>query len=136
MGCPLPNGGRPRHTNRKIGGCIDAHNNCTGFTVCLIGSDTVDAKYFLVFTCFLTALKFLCIREPLIIYVEEGRGKKRTGGDQGFFILARGGEGRNFFVKKFRGVSSLISRYILRGVHWQKWVKQLNSRAQTIYGKQ
>lgn len=22
MGCPLPNGGRPRHTNRKIGGCI------------------------------------------------------------------------------------------------------------------
>ena len=135
MGCPLPSGGRPRHTNRKIGGCIGvaalsqlkkthgAHNNCTGFTVCLIGSDTVDAKYFLVFTCFLTALKFLCIREPVIIYVEEGRGKKRTGeggGGQGFFILARGGEGLNFFVKKFRGVSSLISRYILRGVHWQK----------------
>ena len=91
------------------------------------------------FSCFLTALKFLCIREPVIIYVEEGRGKKRTGGgggDQGFLILASGGGGLKFFLKKFRGVSSLISRYILRGVHWQKWVKQLNSRAQTIYGKQ
>ena len=98
MGCPLPNGGRPRLYR---GSCTlpakkthGAHNNCTGFTVCLIGSDTVDAKYFLVFTCFLTALKFLCIREPVIISVEEGRGKKeRGGGGRGFFILARGERG-------------------------------------------
>ena len=116
MGCPLLNGGRPRHTNRKIGGCIGvaalsqrkkthgAHNNCTGFTVCLIGSDTVDAKYFLVFTCFLTALKFLCIREPVIIYVEEGRGKKRTGGGGGggsrLFHIGKRGRGAKLFCKE------------------------------------
>ena len=114
MGCPLPSGGRPRHTNRKIGGCIGvaalsqrkkthgAHNNCTGFTVCLIGSDTVDAKYFLVFTCFLTALKFLCIREPVIIYVEEGRGRKRTGGGGGarLFHIGKGGGGAKLFCKE------------------------------------
>ena len=35
----------------------------------------------------------------------------------------------NVFVTMFRGVSSLIARYILRGVHWPRWVKQLNSRA-------
>ena len=95
--------------NRKIGGCIGvaalsqrkkthgAHNNCTGFTVCLIGSDTVDAKYFLVFTCFLTALKFLCIREPVIIYVGEGRGKKERGASRLFHIGKRRG-GAKFFL--------------------------------------
>ena len=65
---------------------------------------------------------------------EEG---KKEGGVQGYFRLARvGGGGLNFFIKKFRGVSSLIARYILRGVHWPIWVKQLNSRAQTIVVKQ
>ena len=44
--------------------------------------------------------------------------------------------GLNVFVKKFRGVSGLIARYILRGVHWPRWVKQLNRRAQTIFVKQ
>ena len=113
MGCPLPNGGRPRHTNSKIEGCTGvaalsqqkkthgAHNNCTGFTVCLIGSDTVDAQYFLVFTCFLTALKFLCIREPVIIYVEEGRGKKRTGGGGSrLFHIGKRGRGAKLFCKE------------------------------------
>ena len=34
--------------------------------------------------------------------------------DQGYFRLALCG-GLNVFIKKFRGVSSLIARYILRG---------------------
>ena len=46
------------------------------------------------------------------------------GGGQGYFRLARG------------GVSSLIVRYILRGVYWPRWVKHLNGRVQTIYVKQ
>ena len=54
------------------------------------------------------------------------------GGGQSYFRLARGG-GLNVFIKEFSGVSSLIVRYILRGVHWPRWVKQLNSRAQKIY---
>ena len=33
--------------------------------------------------------------------------------------------GLNFFIKTFRGVSSLIARYILRGVHWPRWVKNI-----------
>ena len=33
-----------------------------------------------------------------------------VGGGQGYFRLAMGG--LNFFVKKFRGVSQLIARYI------------------------
>ena len=57
---------------------------------------------------------------PVIIYVEAG------GGGQSYFRLDRGG-GLNVFVKEFSGVSSLIVRYILRGVHWPRWVKQLNS---------
>ena len=65
---------------------------------------------------------------PVIIYVEGGGGGR--GADQGYFRLARGGA-NNFFIKKFREVSSLIARYILREVHWPKWVKQLNSTAQT-----
>ena len=78
-------------------------------------------------------LDFCLSKGPVIIYVEGGKGKRRGG--QGYFILARVGGGLNFFTKKFRRVSSLIARYILRGIHWPKWVKQLNSRAQTIYVK-
>ena len=42
------------------------------------------------------------------------------GGIQGYFRLARG------------RVSSLIVRYILKGVHWLRWLKHLNGRVQTI----
>ena len=66
--------------------------------------------------------------------MSRGARKKRRGG-QGYFRLARGGE-VSFFMKTFKGVSSLIARHILRGVHWPRWVKQLNSRAQTIFVKQ
>ena len=38
-----------------------------------------------------------------------------------------GGGGLNFFIKKFRGFTKLIARYVLTGVHWPRWVKQLNS---------
>ena len=55
--------------------------------------------------------------------------------DQGYFRLALCG-GLNVFIKKFRGVSSLIARYILRGDNWPRWVKQLNSRVYVIYVKQ
>ena len=41
-------------------------------------------------------------------------------------------QGLNFFIKKFRGGNSLIARHIFRGVNWPRWLKQLNSRAQTI----
>ena len=65
----------------------------------------------------------------------EGEGKKK--GCQGYFRLSRGGEGgTNLFIKKFSGVSSLIARYISRGIYKPRWVKQLNSRVQTIYVKQ
>ena len=33
--------------------------------------------------------------------------------------------GLKFFIKTFRGVSSLIARYIFRGVHWPRWVKNI-----------
>ena len=45
----------------------------------------------------------------------EGEGKKK--GCQGYFRLSRGGEGTNLFIKKFSGVSSLIARYISRGIY-------------------
>ena len=76
-----------------------------------------------VFVLWINKLKGL-----VIIYVEAG------GKSQGYFRLARGG--LNFFMNMLRRVSSLIMRYILRGVHWPRWVKQLNSRAQTIFVKQ
>ena len=59
-------------------------------------------------------------KEPVIIYVEVGvgGGGGRRGEGQGYFRLARGG--LNFFIKKFRGVSSLVARYILTGVHWPR----------------
>ena len=68
-----------------------------------------------------------------MIYVEGG-GKKE--GEIKAISDWLWGRGLNFFIKKFRGVSKLIARYILTGVHWPRWVKQLNSRAQTIYVKQ
>ena len=38
-------------------------------------------------------------------------------------------EGRlNFFIKKFRGGQQFEVYSIVRGVHWPRWVKQLNSR--------
>ena len=49
--------------------------------------------------------------------------KNGGGGGQGYFRLATGG--LNFFITTFRGVSSLIARYILRGVHWPRWVKNM-----------
>ena len=75
--------------------------------------------------------------EPVTIYVEVGVGGGGGGGEGGVKAISDWlGGGLNFFIKKFRGVSSLIARYILRGVHWPRWVKQLNSRAQAIYVKQ
>ena len=46
-------------------------------------------------------------------------------GSRLFQIGYRGG--LNFFIKKFRGFTKLIARYVLTGVHWPRWVKQLNS---------
>ena len=43
------------------------------------------------------------------------------GGSRLFQIGYSGGRGwgaKPFFIKKFRGVCSLIAKYILRGVHW------------------
>ena len=80
----------------------------------------------------LNYVPLLINKGPVIIYVEEGG--KKGGGGQGFLRLTRGGI--NFLIRKLRGISSLIARYILRGVHWPRWVKQLNSRVQTIYVKQ
>ena len=59
-------------------------------------------------------------KEPVIIYVEVGVG---GGGEEGGGVKAISdwlGGGLNFFIKKFRGVSSLVARYILRGVHWPR----------------
>ena len=70
----------------------------------------------------------------VLAWGEGGGGRKKRRGGQGYFSLAKGG--LHLFIKKFRGVSSLIESYILRGVHWPRWVKQLNSRAQTIFVKQ
>ena len=64
----------------------------------------------------------------LFIYVDGGGGRaKKEGEVKAISDWLEGG--LNFFVKMFRGVSSLIARYILRGVHWPRWIKQLNSRA-------
>ena len=68
----------------------------------------------------------------VIIYVEGGKEKKK-GGVKAISDWLAGG--LNLFIKKFRGVSSLIASYIQRGIHWPRWVKQLNSRAQTIFVK-
>lgn len=57
-------------------------------------------------------------------------GKKE--GEGGFKAISDWLEGGlNFFIKKSRYVSSLIARHVLRGVHWPRWIKQLNIRAQT-----
>ena len=76
----------------------------------------------------------------VIIYVEGGGGggreKRRGGGGQGHLRLARGGGGLNFFIKKFRGGQQFEVYSIVRGVHWPRWVKQLNSRVQTLSVKQ
>ena len=50
---------------------------------------------------------------PVIIYVEGGRKKRRGGGVKAISDWLEGG--LNLFIKKFRGVSSLIASYILRG---------------------
>ena len=70
---------------------------------------------------------------PVVIYVEGGREKKKG-------VKAISSDwvdgGAKLFYKEVYGVSSLIARCILRGVHWPRWVKRLNSRAQTIFVKQ
>ena len=51
---------------------------------------------------------------PVIIYVEGGgEEKKKGGGVKAISDWLEGGV--NLFIKKFRGVSSLIASYILRG---------------------
>ena len=71
---------------------------------------------------------------PVVIFVEGGGGKKRRG------VKAISSDwvdvGAKLFYKEVYGVSSLIARCILREVHWPRWVKRLNSRAQTIFAKQ
>ena len=59
-------------------------------------------------------------KEPVIIYVEVGVGGGGEEGGRVKAILDWLGGGLNFFIKKFRGVSSLIARYILTGVHWPR----------------
>ena len=65
-------------------------------------------------------------------YLCRGGGGKKEGGVK---AIPDGQEGGRLylFIKMFRGVSSLIARYILKGVHWPRWVKQLNSRAHLQY---
>ena len=46
------------------------------------------------------------------------------------------GGGLNFFIKKFRGGQQFEVYSIVRGVHWPRWVRQLNSRVQTLSVKQ
>ena len=56
-----------------------------------------------------------------------GGGKRKKKRGQGYIRLPRGGWLVKTFLKRsFRGISTLIARYILRGVHWPRWVKQLN----------
>ena len=71
----------------------------------------------------------------VIINVEGGKEKKKGGGGGVKAISDWLAGGLNLFIKKFRGVSGLIASYIQRGIHWPRWVKQLNSRAQTIFVK-
>ena len=59
-------------------------------------------------------------KEPVIIYVEVGVGGGGEEGGGGSRLFQIGEGGLNFFIKKFRGVSSLVARYILRGVHWPR----------------
>ena len=65
-----------------------------------------------------------------------GGGRKKRRGSKLFQIGYRMGGRLNFFIKSFRVVWKLIARYILTGVHSPRWVKQLNSGAQTINVKQ
>ena len=53
-------------------------------------------------------------------------GGKKEGGVKAISDWLLGGGGLNVFIKKFRGVSKSIVRYILTGVHWPRWVKQFN----------
>ena len=58
-----------------------------------------------------------------------GREKKKGGGGVKVISDWLEGGGLNFFIKKFRGGQQFdyeIMRYILRGVHWPRWVKQFN----------
>ena len=66
------------------------------------------------------------------------RGREKRRGGQGYFRLARGGRGLNFFIKKLGGGGGQQFEVysIVRGVHWPRWVKQLNSRVQTLSVKQ
>ena len=67
-------------------------------------------------------------KRPVIIYVEVGGGKKEGGGGKAISDWPEAGAS---LIAKY-----ILYIYILRGVHWPRWVKQLNSRAQTIYVKQ
>ena len=76
----------------------------------------------------------------VIIYVEGGGGgggrKEGGGGVKAISDWLEGGGGLNFFIKKFRGGQQFEVYSIVRGVHWPRWVKQLNSRVQTLSVKQ
>ena len=74
---------------------------------------------------------------PVIIYVGGGGGReKRRGGGVKAISDWLEGRGLNFFIKKFRGGKQFEVNSIVGGVHWPIWVKQLNSRVQTLSVKQ
>ena len=55
-----------------------------------------------------------------------GEGEKKGGGVKAISDWLEGGV--NFFIKKFRGGQQFEVYSIVRGVHWPRWVKQLNGR--------
>ena len=65
-----------------------------------------------------------------------GEGEKKGGGGKAISDWLEGGGGLNFFIKNFRGDQQFEVYSIVRGVHWPRWVKQLNSRVQTLSVKQ
>ena len=63
-----------------------------------------------------------------------GGGEKIRGGVKAISDWLEGG--LNFFIKTFRGGQQFEVYSILRGIHWPRWVKQLNSRVQALSVKQ
>ena len=129
MGCPLPNGGRPRHTNRKIGGCIGVaalsqRKKHTAPTITVPDLPFASSVAILlmpnIFWFLLVSLLllnfFVLGNRSLFMQRREGEKKNGGGGGSRLFHIGKRRRGAKLFCKEVQGGQQFdLEVYFKRG---------------------